>query len=1219
MQFIPDGPDIPVEVLRAQEEGRLVLFCGAGVSKPAGLPLFKELLEDVYRALTATRDAIEESEFAKGNFDRVFTLLEKRFDPRDVRKHVRRLLSVPPDPRLETHSALIRLATDRGRRLRLVTTNFDRLFEVASPEINRTAAPFLPIPKPGKWNHLAHLHGVLDPEKPDGEQLVLSSADFGVAYLVERWASRFVGELFNHFTVLFVGYSVDDPVMRYLVDAIAAERRADNRIGAAFAIAQTNSDSPLSAEEQWRAKGIIPILYDPADNHRALHATLRSWSEFWSGGLGSKINVVTRLARSDPSALPSDEVSQFIWAVADPTGVPARQLSAAEANLAWLEPLQRGGLLSNEASRESNSGEASVALVDRGQTTRDVAQLDPVRWYLAVWLTERLDDPVVARWAVKSGGRLHAQMMELARRKLRASPQLPDGIRAAWLALTGAVPLTGSLDGRRFHHVDHRIENEAWSPSLRSELISLLAPCIELHESWASLTELDEAGYQVPRDSVEAILTFDCELQVDQGSLRLTIEALRARADYQSILRDIAFEVGGLLRRALDIQASLGAASADYDRSIIEHPSIEAHEQNHHFHGWTTLVDLARDSFRALEASEPESARALARVWRLAPYPLFRRLFLFAASRGGADPDEVLRIMSADPVRWVWSSDVRLEFFRSLPWLWNGLTEAGRNSLLEVVLAGPPREMFVDDLADAKWAETRDRWVWQRLARLRDSGASLREDALARLDSLESLHPSWRYTGTDREDFPSWSESHVGLRTDFSATELLALSDDELIRVLMEHESNREGLLDAWSGAVQLARRRAIGILDRLRAENRLDPEVWSHGIAAFRNEPSDAVDADESAAFLQRMPPELLLDRGVARALADAIRTLSKDVREHQRSAVLTLWDLAFSSALEAQAMESDSLVTTAINHPVGVLVEGLLDVLKAGNPARHSEIEMGVRTRLERVLDTPGTPGNLGRVIIASRLAWLFDIDRAWAGRRVVPVLDWHNPVEARGAWQGFLWSPWLGQPLWSEVKPYFLQTFDHLGGLERLWRTLGSAVAAVSIEGDGFLTPIEAADCLRKLDNQGREAAAMWIGKALEGAGEQAAELWRTRIQPWLEIAWPREPLLRGSGVSSRLAWVTTRAGEAFPEAAALVAELIGPSTQPGFALSELQERQLGTAAPSECLSLVASLVPDNPPPWIEGLRPLLNQILAANPLVVGDPRYQRLNAIAHRAGN
>ena len=57
-----------------------------------------------------------------------------------------------------------------------------------------------------------------------GANLVLTAADFGRAYLTERRVARFVTELFREFTVVFVGYSVADPVMNYLVDALAAER-----------------------------------------------------------------------------------------------------------------------------------------------------------------------------------------------------------------------------------------------------------------------------------------------------------------------------------------------------------------------------------------------------------------------------------------------------------------------------------------------------------------------------------------------------------------------------------------------------------------------------------------------------------------------------------------------------------------------------------------------------------------------------------------------------------------------------------------------------------------------------------------------------------------------------------------------------------------------------------------------------------------------------------
>jgi NAD-dependent SIR2 family protein deacetylase len=51
MQFVPNGPDIPNALLHAHEEGRVVFFCGAGISYPAGLPLFEGLSAICFRIL----------------------------------------------------------------------------------------------------------------------------------------------------------------------------------------------------------------------------------------------------------------------------------------------------------------------------------------------------------------------------------------------------------------------------------------------------------------------------------------------------------------------------------------------------------------------------------------------------------------------------------------------------------------------------------------------------------------------------------------------------------------------------------------------------------------------------------------------------------------------------------------------------------------------------------------------------------------------------------------------------------------------------------------------------------------------------------------------------------------------------------------------------------------------------------------------------------------
>ena len=114
MQFIANGPDIPDALLQAHEEGRVVFFCGAGISYPAGLPDFKGLVEQIYDLTGTALAKIEREAFDRGQFDATLDLLERRLPGQ--RLTVRRALAQALKPKLrrkgatDTHAALLRLA-----------------------------------------------------------------------------------------------------------------------------------------------------------------------------------------------------------------------------------------------------------------------------------------------------------------------------------------------------------------------------------------------------------------------------------------------------------------------------------------------------------------------------------------------------------------------------------------------------------------------------------------------------------------------------------------------------------------------------------------------------------------------------------------------------------------------------------------------------------------------------------------------------------------------------------------------------------------------------------------------------------------------------------------------------------------------------------------------------------------------------------------------------
>jgi hypothetical protein len=200
MRFIDDGPSIADDLLVARDACDVIFFCGAGVSQAeAMLPSFEELgrrvIEDLgaaldsparlllYKALDLDRVASVGGLVAT---DRVFGLLETEFEVSDVRAAVAKAIRPVPECKLDAHRILIELSTSPSGVTRLVTTNFDLLFEACEARLKSSGPPHLPDPKSDReFCGIVHLHGRVDPDyrTATDDEFVVSSADFGRAYL----------------------------------------------------------------------------------------------------------------------------------------------------------------------------------------------------------------------------------------------------------------------------------------------------------------------------------------------------------------------------------------------------------------------------------------------------------------------------------------------------------------------------------------------------------------------------------------------------------------------------------------------------------------------------------------------------------------------------------------------------------------------------------------------------------------------------------------------------------------------------------------------------------------------------------------------------------------------------------------------------------------------------------------------------------------------------
>ena len=287
MRFLADGPWLPDELLTTRDEGRVLFFCGAGVSRAnAKLPDFFGLARSVLNKLRTLPDSPAHKLVdawqkltpivgvgAMVAADRVFGLLEREFSISDIERAVGDALKPKGAVDLRAHRILLDLSRNVAGKVRLVTTNFDLLFEAAAPKVPVWTPARLPQFRTIEgFEGIIHLHGMFDAayERPVGGSLVLSSAEFGRAYLAEGWATNFIRDLIQNYRIVFVGYAAETAGS---VFTQALNRSADANFSRLYAF---QSGHPEEARALWAQKGVTAIAYDPANGHAALWETLKA-------------------------------------------------------------------------------------------------------------------------------------------------------------------------------------------------------------------------------------------------------------------------------------------------------------------------------------------------------------------------------------------------------------------------------------------------------------------------------------------------------------------------------------------------------------------------------------------------------------------------------------------------------------------------------------------------------------------------------------------------------------------------------------------------------------------------------------------------------------------------------------------------------------------------------------------------------------------------------
>ena len=406
--------------------------------------------------------------------------------------------------------------------------------------------------------------------------------------------------MFSHSTVLFIGYSLKDTMMRYLARGLPPTEQSPGR----YAFCGDAEEE----KEWWEGYGITPV---PCPNYSLLPGLLQQWAERPRRGMLHHQRRVEAICATAPPLAADDEAYLAGLTDSDET----RRLFFEQAKGAgwlswaserpWLAGIFAAG---GDGDRRAASWFARTIAADPESADAAMALFRSHGGWFSVNLW--LEIAWVVEQALEAGG-------DLARHAKQWMPQL--------VAHVPDRPLGWSMPG---------------------------------HQLAGMLEHLDPAG-----EPAEVLMLADRLLEPAPprpASMRMGLPTLRfagwawwlhpwwkqrmlpALAD-RSLAEQVISLLDGHLRAAHRIAAAgrdnpaEGAHALSFENEAIERDETDRYSSD----GVGLLADLARDALVALLRHHPDLGKAWLGIWAGSSAPLFRRLAVHGwAEREDAGPDQ---------------------------------------------------------------------------------------------------------------------------------------------------------------------------------------------------------------------------------------------------------------------------------------------------------------------------------------------------------------------------------------------------------------------------------------------------------------------------------------------------------------------------------------------------------------------------------------------------
>ena len=310
----------------------------------------------------------------------------------------------------------------------------------------------------------------------------------------------------------------------------------------------------------------------------------------------------------------------------------------------------------------------------------------------------------------------------------------------------------------------------------------------------------------------------------------------------------------------------------------------------------------------------------------------------------------------------------------------------------------------------------------------------------------------------ERDEFTRWSGEPQWIGDeDFAPRNLL----DGTVADVATAVRDEEVTPDQFRGLARVQTEKAAEALQQLGTEDRWPPTFWQQFLWSVPDSPEqpgeEAALKERVSQILVRAPDELFDE--IDSTVAEFVKGLASAYEVEREPEIEALWARAWRAVgrrMPEAIGVSDEPLTDALNDPAGRLADAALARLSKHRPGVGDNLPASVLPYFEAIAREPN--GHLGRVMLATKLHYLFAVDPEWVGERLIPLFSPGQSAEAGNLWYAYGWSQTIGPNLLLALKASFLAVFREGEISARTERNLTLLFLVICLEAPNELTDDE-----------------------------------------------------------------------------------------------------------------------------------------------------------------